>query len=158
MPQVYWEQAHNPGAQLRRCLEEYQSLKAPFRPVVPTGPGYKHNGWLPTVVDVTEFNQTAQSLGLPAQNWFSWDECRRDLPEIWTAICGQTVPPRPQVIKRYKVLVPLRFIRGGPGQGYRKAGQFILGNAFDVVREQNGWGQMPDGLWVYVAGGVRIIK
>jgi len=85
MPQVYWEKAHNPGAQLRRCVREFQSM-TPFRPVFPTGPSYKWDGWRPTPAGITEFLDTAQALKLDGANFFSWESCRRDLPEIWTAI------------------------------------------------------------------------
>jgi len=85
MPQVYWEKAHNPAAQLQRCLREFQALN-PYRPVIPTGPGYKWNGWRPTDEDLQEFLKTTQELNLPAVNFFSWDECSRDLKNLWELI------------------------------------------------------------------------
>ncbi|HEY3344630.1 MAG TPA: nuclear transport factor 2 family protein [Anaerolineaceae bacterium] len=85
MPQVYWEQAHNAGTQLTRTVQEFQAM-TPYRPVLPTGPGYKTGGWAPTEADTKEFLSTALSLGLPTVSFFSWDECRRDLPKIWTTI------------------------------------------------------------------------
>jgi hypothetical protein len=76
MPQVYWEQAHNPGDQLRRSLAEYQDLElvGVRRPVVPTAAAYgtlPH--WVPTAADLQDFFQTAQSSGLSAANAYSWD-------------------------------------------------------------------------------------
>ncbi|HVN54599.1 MAG TPA: nuclear transport factor 2 family protein [Anaerolineaceae bacterium] len=85
MPQVYWEQAHNPAVQLNRTVQEFQAL-TPFRPVIPTGPTYKVSGWQPTNSDITEFLNLALSLNLSGVNFFSWDECRRDLPGLWTTI------------------------------------------------------------------------
>lgn len=85
MPQVYWEQAHNPGSQLARSVKEFQSL-SPYRPVIPTGPTYKVNGWAPTQSDIIQFMDTARNLNLTAVNFFSWDECRRDLPGLWNTI------------------------------------------------------------------------
>ena len=85
MPQVYWEKAHNPGPQLKRCVAELTALQ-PSRPVIPTAPAYKANGWRPTPKDYAEFFACVRELELAAMNFFSWDECRRDLPELWKAM------------------------------------------------------------------------
>jgi hypothetical protein len=85
MPQVYWEQAHNPVTQINRVIDEFKA-KVPYRPVIPTGPTYKTGGWAPTVTDMTDFLKRVCALGLPAVNFFSWDECRRDLPVLWDTI------------------------------------------------------------------------
>lgn len=87
MPQVYWEKAHNPAAQLQRCVTEFRAM-SPFRPVIPTGAVYHNNGWAPTVEDEIEFLQAARLQGLSAANFFSWDEARRDLQPLWNAIAG----------------------------------------------------------------------
>ncbi len=83
MPQVYWEQAHNAGTQLANTVQQFQAL-SPYRPVLPIGPGYKTGGWAPTQDDIKEFMNTSLSLNIPTVSMFSWDECRRDLPKIWT--------------------------------------------------------------------------
>jgi hypothetical protein len=85
MPQVYWEKAHNPGPQLKRCVAELTALQ-PSRPVIPTAPTYKTGGWRPTPADFTEFFASARELNLAGANFFSWDECTRDLPELWKAM------------------------------------------------------------------------
>lgn len=87
MPQVYWEKAHNPRAQLKRTVREFQTL-VPARPVIPTGPAYTVGGWAPTNADIDEFFETCQELNLPAANFFSWDECRARLPDLWDHICA----------------------------------------------------------------------
>jgi SnoaL-like domain len=87
MPQVYWEQVHNPATQLTRSVQEFQAL-TPFRPIVPIGPTYKTGGWAPTENDITEFLNTAKSLNLSGVSFFSWDECRRDLPKLWPVIAN----------------------------------------------------------------------
>lgn len=96
MPQVYWEKAHNPAAQIARCTREFQSM-TPNRPVIPTGPAYKANGWRPTEADLHEFFDAVQNARLTAVNFFSWDECKRDLPHLWTLIAnrrwGETARP-----------------------------------------------------------------
>ncbi|MHB1480961.1 MAG: nuclear transport factor 2 family protein [Bellilinea sp.] len=85
MPQVYWEKAHNPEPQLKRTVREFEA-KTPFRPVIPTGPAYQVGGWKPTVEDTNQFFESAKTLNLKGANFFSWDECRRDLPAIWDAV------------------------------------------------------------------------
>ncbi len=95
MPQVYWEQAHNPATQLATSVNEFKKL-TPFRQIYPTGPGYKANGWAPTDADTKAFLDAARSLNLSATNFFSWDECRRDLPAVWDMITAYSWPVGPQ--------------------------------------------------------------
>ena len=85
MPQVYWEQAHNAGSQLRRCVSEFADV-APFRPIIPVGPVYKAGGWVPQANEITEFLVTARNLGLSAANFFAWDWGRTILKPLWTAV------------------------------------------------------------------------
>ncbi len=85
MPQVYWEQAHNPEPQLERTFKEFQAL-SPSRPVIPTGPTYRAGSWVPTKEDLLEFLKTTKKLKLPAVNFFSWDECRPAYPGLWQTI------------------------------------------------------------------------
>ncbi len=97
MPQVYWEQNHNAEANLRRCVREFQAMQ-PFRPIFPTGPAYKTGGWRPTQGDIIEFLNTARELQLKGANFFSWDECKRDVPELWETIAAfKWSPPEPVV-------------------------------------------------------------
>lgn len=93
MPQVYWEKAHNPAAQLRRCVSELTALK-PSLPVVPTAPTYKTGGWRPTPKDLNEFFECVHELQLTAANFFSWDECTRDLPELWQTMSAHIFSPK----------------------------------------------------------------
>ncbi|HLB46452.1 MAG TPA: nuclear transport factor 2 family protein [Anaerolineales bacterium] len=83
MPQVYWEQAHNPDVQLARSVSEFTdtSLVGFVRPVVPTGSAYGTGGWRATPDDLRVFFQKAQELGLDAANAYSWD---------WAASPGNT--------------------------------------------------------------------
>lgn len=85
MSQVYWEQAHNPEANLQRTVREFQSI-TPFRPIIPTGPTYRAGSWVPTINDLNDFMQTAKSLNLSAVNFFSWDECRPTFQHLWQTI------------------------------------------------------------------------
>lgn len=98
MPQVYWEKAHNPADQLARCLREFRAVSQGI-PIIPTGATYKGGGWRPTVEDLQEFIKAVSDQQLPASNYWSWEFCRRDLPELWEVIAGHTPntpePPPP---------------------------------------------------------------
>ena len=85
MPQVYWEQAHNPDPQLARTVREFKAM-SPSRPVIATGPTYRAGGWVPTKEDLLEFLKSAKTNNLPAVNFFSWDECRPAYPGLWQTI------------------------------------------------------------------------
>lgn len=85
MPQIYWLKAHNAGAQLDRCIREFQAI-APFRPIIPTGAIFRYSDWLPTEADVIEFMNTARNQNLTAANFYSWDECRRYLLPLWDLV------------------------------------------------------------------------
>lgn len=103
MPQVYWMQANNPGTQLRRTLQEFQNM-TPYRPVFPTGAAFRERGWQPTPGEVTEFLETARSLGLAGVNFWSWDYTRRYLPELWQLIADfdwQGQPPAADIMVQY---------------------------------------------------------
>ena len=104
MPQMYWEQAHNPAAQLRRCVKEFQAM-TPYRPIMPVGAAYSSGGWAPTVADVNEFLATVKELKLPATSFFSWDYARSNLKPLWSAIAAFSWPvasaPTPSVAELY---------------------------------------------------------
>ena len=87
MPQVYWEQAHNPDEQLEKSLAQFQALTT-FRPIVPTGAAYGGSGWYPTSQDILKFMNKAVELGFTGVNFWSWDYCRLKLPEIWDTIAA----------------------------------------------------------------------
>lgn len=85
MPQVYWIKANNPGSQLQRCVREFQDI-APYRPIIPTGAAFSEQGWTATAAEITEFLRTAQSLNVNAANFWSWDYCKNNLPNLWKVI------------------------------------------------------------------------
>lgn len=86
MPQVYYEQAHNPEVQLEVCVEQYMALD-PARPVIPTAPTYKRGDWRPTGEEVTRFFQRAKDLGLTGVNAWSWDIASRSAySDLWAAV------------------------------------------------------------------------
>jgi hypothetical protein len=91
MPQVYWEQAHNAGAQLQRSFREFLSI-SPYRPYLATGATYSNKGWSSTPSDVHDFLSTAVALNIPAVNFFSWDYCRKYLPALWDVVAAFPYP------------------------------------------------------------------
>jgi hypothetical protein len=91
MPQVYWVGAANAGAQLTRCLAEYK-LKSATIKIMPTGAAWKENGWRVTADQAYEFIQVAKTQNLELISWWDWQQCRRDLPDVWEAIRSNTQP------------------------------------------------------------------
>lgn len=97
MPQVYFEEAHNPEEQLERCLEQYSALQ-PARPVVPTVPTYASSVWRPTPDEITRQLARAKELSLTAANAWSWDFASRPaFSDLWDAVAAFEWPPtRPE--------------------------------------------------------------
>jgi hypothetical protein len=91
MPQVFWEQGNNTAAQIRESKRQCDSLPN-ARPYIPTGAAYCTPGWNPTANEVGDFLNTARNLGLPAVNFFYWEECRASLPLLWTTIADFSWP------------------------------------------------------------------
>lgn len=87
MPQVYWQESHNPGEQLEKCLSQFQAI-SPFRSIIPTGAAYGGSGWYPTSADVIEFMNKAVELNMSGVSFWSWDYCRAKMPELWEAIAN----------------------------------------------------------------------
>ena len=92
MPQVYWEPIHDPGSQLRESKRQCDALPH-AKPYLASGAAYgSPSGWMPSQADLVEFLGTAHDLGIPAVNFFSWDECRANLPLLWETVAGFTWP------------------------------------------------------------------
>lgn len=110
MPQVYWEQAHNPAPQLARAVREYQDtdLVRHQRPIVPTGAAYGTGGWRATPDDVEKFLREAQRLSLPAANFYSWDyAAASNNGDLWDVVAsfdwrpGEVTPDVEGPVRRY---------------------------------------------------------
>lgn len=95
IPQVYWIQNHNPGAQLRQSFRELTALRS--LPVVPVGAAFQEGGWHPTVAEIDEFDRTAHELKLPGVSWWCLDdEGIEKHPEFREAITRHKwAPPAP---------------------------------------------------------------
>lgn len=92
MPQVYWEQSHNPAPQLERSVRELTSL-SPSRPVIPTGAAYGTTVWRASPEDLRQFFQKALDLGLTAANAYSWDYATSPgNTDLWDAVAAFNWP------------------------------------------------------------------
>lgn len=103
MPQVYWEQAHNPGQQLIRSVREFEAMQ-PVLPYIPTGSAYRRGDWAATVDDINEFLDTARDLNLSAANFWEWGHTRMYVPELWDAVAAYPWPVEPpveEIVERY---------------------------------------------------------
>lgn len=58
----------------------------------PAGPAWKENGWRPSLAEIQEFEKAAAENGIEHVSYWSWEHCRRDLPELWP----QAEPEQPK--------------------------------------------------------------
>jgi ketosteroid isomerase-like protein len=89
MPQVYWQESHNPDTQLSRSMAEYANarLVGTPRPVIPTGAAYGVGNWSATAADLQKFLAAARQLQVPAVNFYSWDYARApDNRDLWDTV------------------------------------------------------------------------
>ena len=100
MPQVYWEQAHNPAEQLRQSYDEFQAM-IPQLSYIPTGAAYKVGAWSSTPDDVTRFLEEAVAMDLQAANFWEWGRTKLYVPELWPAIAAY---PWPEAIMLPKLI------------------------------------------------------
>jgi ketosteroid isomerase-like protein len=77
MPQVYWMSQHNPAVQLDRTLTEFKAITP----------------------DEKAFLDEAKKLGMTAANFFSWDDSRKNLPDVWTTISNYSWSYNPPTVK-----------------------------------------------------------
>ena len=85
IPQMYWQGSHNPGAQLERSYNEFQT-RNPRLPYLATGSAYKAGDWYATPADIVQFMDKALELGLRAVDFWEWAHARRYIPGTLTAI------------------------------------------------------------------------
>lgn len=88
-PQLYWEQAHNPGAQLRASALELKAIRN--LPIVPVGSAYQRGSWAPTVADLQEFHNTAKELEMPGISFWSWEHAQQRA-DWWDTIAEMSWP------------------------------------------------------------------
>jgi len=86
MPQVYWLKTHyKTGEQLPRSIREFKDIY-PHLEIFPTGPTFKQWGWIPYKEEIIEFMNAAKTMGLPGVNFYSFDESRLYMQDIWDFI------------------------------------------------------------------------
>jgi len=86
MPQVYWEQSHNPETQMIRTVREFQNIGCTL-PIIPTGSAYSTGAWAATPEDATAFLHVCKKeLGIKAANFWVWEFTRSQLRPVWQAI------------------------------------------------------------------------
>ncbi len=75
MPQVYWQGAHNAGAQLETSISQFKALEDKLGlkhlPIYPIGAAYHENGWTAQASEMHEFFDRAAKL-VPAVSWWEW--------------------------------------------------------------------------------------
>lgn len=98
MPQVYFEQSHNPVEQLRRCADQYMQLEQ-ARPIIPTLPTYRRGDWQPTRDEIHRFLNEAKESGMSAANAWSWDFATREAYlDMFEAVADFEWPTKPAVV------------------------------------------------------------
>ena len=136
MPQVYWQAAHNPEAQLKRCVQEFNNLE-PKLPVMPTGPVYKYGDWQPTAQDMVEFLNAAQTLKLTSVNFFTWDY-RSTLSTLW-----DTIAAYPWVDADSALKVPSLYITALNSGKATQAASLYRSDAVHITANQTVQGTLP---------------
>ena len=105
-PQVYWEGAHNPAAQLDRSLSEYSKITG--KPFIPIGATYGHtqkdkSWWEPTIADLQQFVAWCKDKRVPAYGFYSldWLLTRKhyDWLEAITGVAYEPPPPPPPPVE-----------------------------------------------------------
>ena len=142
MPQVYFEQSHNPQAQLSQSFQEFAKL-TPALPYVPTFPMYKNGGWAPTLADITNFLNETVTLGLAAVNCWDWFQGKRDLPDQWQLYgkCSLDATPEPVESKSGLYMKCVRFvnIRAEATQLSADVGDVQVGQSVGPIVGIAGW-------------------
>lgn len=143
MPQVYWIQSHhNAGEQLQRCINEFKHIH-PFRPIIPTGPAFKQDGWIPYEEEVVEFMNVAKKMGLTAVNYWYWEGCRKYMPQFWDLIANYNYDQKPQVAS-----FPERYIQALNSKDPNKVLDFYADNAIHIRAEAAVQGKEAIRKWI----------
>ena len=142
MPQVYWMNAHNPGAQLRRCVTEFSRFERKL-PLVATGAAYREFGWQPTVGEVIEFMTVAGELGF-GFNFWEWYDAVFVLKPIFDAITAWKVEEPPIPVDWVMVNTDCLNIRNAPVVNSQTVvGETTKGKIWEVSgRVWDGMGRM----------------
>ena len=100
-PQVYWEGAHNPRAQLLESYDQYRNVLDCDLPFMPVGSAYlRSKDWWATQADIIEFMNTAKELNLESVSFWEWSNIKKYVPDNWATIAaydwgGDIIVPDP---------------------------------------------------------------
>jgi hypothetical protein len=149
--QVYWMFANNPGFQLKKMVNEYNTIRK--LPHVPIGASFAEHGWTVTADQIKEFVTVARDeLKLPAWGFWDLDEAIKR-PDWLAAMAGLPPPvlepdpepeqPTEKVIKLYKVsasslnvrdeIIPSKLYGRAPGTVYKPSRVWFTLRSGDVV-------------------------
>jgi len=167
-PQVYWQEAHNPGEQLARCLAEYEVEIGGGFTYVPIGSAYGTDKWMPTVEDLQDFIGEARALRCPGWGFWSLDYVMKHNRTDWLdAIAGVVPTPEPPPVPepvpvegmRFRVMVDTMNVRAGPGTKYKDIGDLVEGQIVTAgnVAGEDVWIEVEDGKWCAVRTGGRTL-
>lgn len=112
-PQVYWIDAHNPGAQLAKSYAEYAARTD--KPYIPIGATFGVGGWEPSVDDLVEFVDACFTLGCPAYGFYSLDWIMLHKRADWLnaiSMGGGVQPPTPPTVPEEWVVVNCSWLNG----------------------------------------------
>jgi hypothetical protein len=170
LPQVYWEQAHNPAEQLKQSVTQCLAIK--IMPVIPAGSCYHWNGWAPTVDDLNQFDQAVKDAELRGLTWWYWSNVverqewidaitAQSWPVNLTPTKQPTATPEPSApVINYRIVCPLGMkVREGPGISYNPVGaiaynQIVAMDQVQKTADTETWGKIQgENNWICIRQG-----
>jgi len=138
MPQVYWMQAHNPTAQLTKCVQEYRQ-RWPDKPIIPTGAAYQEAGWRASEEEIVAFAQAVHDLGLSGYNFWEWANAMRY--GLWETVANldvELIEPEPVIATVATVKTGLINLRSEPSAktNTNKIGSLLRGTQGKIIDQR----------------------
>jgi hypothetical protein len=147
MPQVYWQGAHNAGAQLQKSIYEFQQ-RGWKMPVIPVGSAYEEWGWVPSVDEIADFRTTAARQGMPGVGWWEMHDATVRFPQFWNATVGQMardIPASQPALMKVVAKFSDVNMRSGPSITASRIGTLVMGKVYNIIEVSGRWG-MIDGV------------
>lgn len=138
MPQVYWLAAHNPTAQLTKCVQEYRQ-RWPDVPIIPTGAAFQEAGWRASEEEIIAFGKAVKDLGLTGYNFWEWANAIRY--ELWDAVANLDVElpdVDPVIPTNARVVTSLVNFRSDPNArvNTNRLGQLLKGTSGEILEHK----------------------